>query len=36
MVSTDLDTAQARFQKSLGLADPPWAGNVMAAGQAGR
>ena len=36
MVSTDLDTAQARFQKSLGLADPPWAGKVMAAGQAGR
>ena len=33
MVTADLDTAQARFKKSQGLADPPWADTAVGEGR---
>ncbi|MHC1788750.1 pilus assembly FimT family protein [Solidesulfovibrio sp.] len=33
LATSDLDTAQARFQKNLGLADPPWAHGSQARGR---
>ncbi|HML52501.1 MAG TPA: GspH/FimT family pseudopilin [Solidesulfovibrio magneticus] len=33
LLSTDLDVAQARFEKALGFFDPPWAGTSRPAGK---